>query len=157
MAEAMDTTNIGTRKWLRITAKAVGLSFLLLIAHTGSLYLASELGGEVVILEKSVAPNETRMVRLWIVEDSAIANVAWIEHGDKSASWIQQLSEDPIITLTRDQRTLQYHATLDEAAHDLMHRLRRAKYGWADRFIELLFGKSSETCTDATIRLVPTA
>ena len=124
----------------------IGLPLLFFIL----LYGASELGGEVVTLQRTNSDGHSGNVRIWIVD---LGDSSWIEHGDRQSYWITQLSESPRVTLTRNGKTLDYVGSADPDSHQLYHKLRREKYTWADSFIELMGGGGGASCTSVPVRL----
>ena len=116
----------------------------------GTIYGASELGGEVVTLARAESNGDVSQVRIWIVDENG---TSWIEHGDTGSFWINQLPESPNLVLTRAGRTSNYAGTPDRDSHDLYHQLRREKYGMADQIIELLGAPSAAECEGVSVRL----
>lgn len=116
----------------------------------GVIYGASELGGEVAILERNNESGEATRVRVWIV-DEVFSSL--IEHGDVNSHWITHLQTSDRVTLERDGEVISYKGTADPAAHDTYHKLRREKYGWADKTLEALGGKAAD-CDGIPVRLV---
>ena len=114
-----------------------------------TMYGASELGGEVVTLDRTEANGDVGQVRVWIVDSDGMS---WIEHGEAEAPWITRLSDAPNIVLARDGRSNTYTGTPDRDAHDRYHRLRREKYGVADQIILALLGKTQD-CQGLPVRL----
>lgn len=135
-------------KWI---VRIVGLVLALPLAYLAILYGASELGGEVVLLDKALDDGSIRQVRIWIVENE---DGAWIEHGDPDAPYIRKLSTDPALTIKRAGVSQRYSATPDPDAHQLYHELRNEKYGAAASIIALLTG-GEEDCPGLPIRLAP--
>ena len=123
----------------------VGVPVLLALV----MYGASELGGEVVTLDRAEADGGASRVRIWIVDQEGLA---WIEHGDPDAYWISLLAEAPDVVLTREGRKVSYLGTPDPDSHDLYHQLRRQKYGWGDRLVGL-FGGGTAACSGVPVRL----
>ena len=113
------------------------------------IYGASELGGEVVTLERAQANGDVNKVRIWIVDQD---DASWIEHGEAESFWITQLTESPTIVLSREGRAVSYMGTPDRESHDLYHKLRREKYGWADQIVGLVSGGAAE-CQGVPVRL----
>ncbi len=128
-----------------VLGAVVGIPTLFL----ATMYAASELGGEVVTLDRTEANGEVSRVRIWIVDSDGMS---WVEHGEPDAPWIARLSDAPNVVLARGGRTSPYAATPDPDAHDLYHRLRREKYGFADQVIAALLG-SAEDCPGVPVRL----
>ena len=127
-------------KWLvRIAVLIIALPLLLF----GSIMLASELGGEVVVLHREAVDGSVDEVRVWIVDDE---NGTWIEHGDPTDHWIRKLADDPSLTIERDGVARAYRASADPDSCAVYNRLRDAKYGLADRYVDL-FAPDSISCT----------
>lgn len=124
---------------------ALGIPLLFVVV----LYGASEIGGEVVTLDRNDASGDVSGVRIWIVDADG---KSWIEHGDSTASWFTRLSESPKLVLTRSGERGEYLATPDPESHDLYHQLRRQKYGLADQLIEWLTGNAGD-CPGIPVRL----
>lgn len=116
----------------------------------GTIYGASELGGEVVTLARAESNGDTSQVRVWIVDENG---QSWIEHGEADSFWITQLSESPDIALTRAGRTTNYTGTPERDSHDLYHQLRREKYAMADQILELLGAPGVDECEGVPVRL----
>ena len=112
-------------------------------------YGASELGGEVVTLDRAEANGELSQVRIWIVDEG---DTSWVEHQDPSAFWITRLADSPDITLNRGDETATYAGQPDPASHDLYHQLRQEKYTWADQVIAVFTGNTGE-CQGVPVRL----
>ena len=123
----------------------LGIPALMMIV----MYGASELGGEVVTLDRAEASGDVSQVRIWIVDQD---NQSWIEHGDADSFWITQLPESPSVVLSREGRSTNYVGTPDPNSHDLYHQLRSQKYGWADQVVALFSGGSAE-CEGIPVRL----
>lgn len=116
-----------------------------------TMFAASELGGEVVTLQRKAADGSVSRVRVWIVESES---GVWIEHGAPQADWIAHLNEEPIIKLERDGAVRDYLARPDPDSHALYHTLRSEKYGLADQLVALLI--SNENCEGIPVRIDPT-
>ena len=123
----------------------VGITALLFIIPIA----ASELGGEVVTLERPNADGDSSRIRIWIVDNS---DASWIEHGDSDSYWLEELLSSGEVVLQRGGQTITYEGALDPDSHDLYHDLRRQKYSWADQLIELFSG-GRESCDGIPVRL----
>ena len=123
----------------------VGITALLFIIPIA----ASELGGEVVTLERPNADGDSSQIRIWIVDNS---DASWIEHGDSDSYWMEELLSSEEVVLQRGGQTITYEGALDPDSHDLYHDLRRQKYSWADQLIELFSG-GRESCEGIPVRL----
>lgn len=122
----------------------VGVPVLLAVVIFG----ASELGGEVVTLDRAEADGSASQIRVWIVDEDG---QSWIEHGDPDSHWISRLPGSPEVTLTRDGRTTSYLGIPDPESHDRYHQLRRKKYGWADQVVGMFDGEAE--CAGVPVRL----
>ena len=114
------------------------------------IYGASELGGEVVTLDRVVPEGgDVSRVRIWIVDQN---DASWIEHGDADSFWMAQLAESKDLGLSRGGQAITYTGTPDPDSHDLYHRLRSEKYGWADSTVAFFSGSDAE-CEGVPVRL----
>lgn len=127
----------------------IGIVVAIPIAILAVTYGASELGGEVVTLERAEPDGSTSQIRLWIVDQG---EGTWIEHGDRDSFWMTRLRADSDITVTRNGEAITYRGTADPASHELYHSLRSEKYSWAEDVISI-FGAGSEACTGIPVRL----
>ncbi len=123
----------------------LGIPTLLILV----MYGASELGGEVVTLDRSESSGDVKQVRIWIVDANG---TSWIEHGDPESAYITRLAQSPNLVLKRGGRAIRYIGTPDRDSHDLYHQLRRQKYGTADQIVQLFSG-GVEECPGVPIRL----
>ena len=114
-----------------------------------AVYVASELGGEVVVLDRFDSTSEVSQVRIWIVDAD---DKSWIEHGDPNSPWITQLAQSPELTLNRADKTTRYLAKPDPENHALYHELRAAKYGVADQLIRQLTNPGE--CSGVPVQLI---
>ena len=126
-------------------AITIGLPTLLF----AMLFGMSELGGEVVSLQRPNSDGSESLVRIWIVDQD---DSAWIEHGEHQSYWITKLSESSAVTLIRRGEIFNYRGSIDLDSHLLYHKLRREKYGWADAFIAL-FTEDADHCNGVPVRL----
>lgn len=133
-------------KWLWI---GIGVGIGAPLLFFASIYAVSEVGGEVVVLDRAAEDGTTSRVRIWIVDAD---DASWVEHGAPDAHWVTRLSDEPTLTLERNGEKATYRAAPDPASHARYHELRKAKYGWADQYIELVAGEASE-CTGVPVRL----
>jgi len=102
-----------------------------------SQWVASE-SGEVVVLTTRDPQGEPHDTRLWVVEH---AGHAWLRAGADVQGWYQRLVASPQVVVERDGESGRYTAVPVPAEREAVHALMREKYGWADRYISLLFGR----------------
>ena len=126
---------------MKIVYWLIGLVVIVTTLPLLIIYGASELGGEVVTLDRAEPEGDTSRVRIWIVDQNG---TSWIEHADADSFWITQLPESTGLVLSRGGQTNTYIGTPDRDTHDLYHRLRREKYGWADKTVAFGGGSDAE-------------
>jgi len=132
---------------LRIALRvAVGLVVVLL--GIGALEIVAAESGEVVVLRTTDAAGATHETRLWVVDDGGRT---WLRAGSDAARWYRLLVERPDVEVQRGEQTLVVRAVPDVVARERVNELMRAKYGWADAYISLLFGRDDAV----PIRLEP--
>ena len=136
------------KKFLKLVVILIGIA----IVYGVLMFSLSELGGEVVILVRPEADQSNKNIRVWIVDAD---NKSWIEHGDSESYWIRGLIDDSGIFITREGEEQKYLAFDDRDSHDVYHKLRREKYGLADKMLDILsFGTTSkENCEGIPVRL----
>ena len=107
-------------------------------------------GHEVVVLRTRTAAGGMRATRVWVVDDGG---VAWIEAGNRARPFYRDLQADPAVELVRGGGASRYRAVPvpTDDAHARLRRLLAAKYGFADRWINLLV----DTSVSVAVRLEP--
>lgn len=138
---------------MKRTFKVFGVLLGLVVLY-GVLGIAmSELGGEVATLVRPESDGSTKNIRVWIVDSD---NNSWIEHGTEESYWIKQLSDGVEVSVIRSEKKEKYEAFIDKESHDFYHNLRREKYAFADKMLDILsFGATSkENCSGVSVRLV---
>jgi len=138
---------------MKRTFKVFGVLLGLVVLY-GVLGIAlSELGGEVATLTRPESDGSTKNVRVWIVDSD---NNSWIEHGSVESYWIKQSNSGVEVSVTRNEKKEKYEAFNDRESHDFYHNLRREKYAFADKMLDILFfgTTSKENCSGVPVRLV---
>ena len=132
--------------------KVIVVLISVVIAYGVLTFGLSELGGEVVTLVRPEVDGSNKNIRVWIVDAD---NKSWIEHGDSESYWIKQLTNDSELLIIREGEEKKYLAFADRDSHDLYHNLRREKYGFSDKMLDILaFGAiSKENCEGILVRL----
>jgi hypothetical protein len=137
---------------MKFFLKVIVVLISVVIAYGVLTFGLSELGGEVVTLVRPEVDESNKNIRVWIVDAD---NKSWIEHGDSESYWIKQLTNDSELLIIREGEEKKYLAFADRDSHDLYHNLRREKYGFSDKMLDILaFGvKSKENCEGIPVRL----
>ncbi len=134
---------------MRIVVRVVFAVIALLAVAAAFVLIASE-SGEVLVLQTHDAAGATHETRIWVVDDG---DHTWVRAGDPHSSWLINIQQTPAVSATRAGKTANFTAVPDVAARDRINALMRAKYGWADAYIALLFGREDAT----PIRLDPSS
>jgi hypothetical protein len=115
------------------------------LAFAGVTWWALE-GGEVGILGTA-----SGRIHVWPVDDDT--GTTWIEAGNPERPFLRDVAADPTVELARDGVARRYRAEpiATPEAHDHIRALLRAKYGFADRWINLLV----DTSRSVAVRLQP--
>lgn len=123
---------------------------VLAIAFGGSIYGASELGGEVVTLRTREGAKEVE-TRLWVVDDGGFQ---YLRAGNPGSGWLQRIELDPNVVVERNGVATRYRGVpvIDDPAQPArIHERMREKYGFADRIVSVLGDRS----LSVAVRLVP--
>lgn len=118
---------------LRLLGLLLGLILLVVLLEV----IAAE-SGEVVVLTTRDAAGESHDTRLWVVEHEGHA---WLRAGASVQGWYQRLLEEPEVEVERSGSRGTYAAVPVPAKRDAIDDLMREKYGWADTYIGMLFGR----------------
>ena len=120
---------------IKIVGVIVGL-FVLIMALQG---IASE-SGEVVVVESIAADGTANETRLWVVEHEG---AMWLRDGAGGAGWHQRMRDNPLVKVTRGEETHSLSAQPVPEKTQVINQLMNEKYGWADDFIGMLFGRDN--------------
>jgi hypothetical protein len=112
----------------------LGVIALLLVVGLGTV-LASEFGGEVVVLHTTDSSGASYQTSLWIVEDEN--EDLWLRSGDPNSGWLIRLEDNPSVKLTRDDEVEHYRAVIFMEQVDHVNDLMAADYGMADQLMGL--------------------
>lgn len=107
-------------------------------------------GREVVVVRTRGAQGVTHETRIWIAD---YEGGAVIEAANPERPFYQDLLQEPVIELQRQGYTSRYRATVlpQPGGHELIRRLLRQRYGWADWWIGLI----ADTSQSLGIKLEP--
>ncbi len=122
---------------MKLVLKILGGIVAVLVALFVVQMIASE-SGEVVVVTTQNAQGDPQETRLWIVEHEGSS---WLRAGVESSAWYQRLAANPKITVKRGGTAFTATAVPEPAAVADINRLMNEKYGWADDFIGMLFGR----------------
>lgn len=100
-----------------------------------ALYVASEHGGETVVLETLDERGNSFFTKLWVVD---IHDEPWLRAGQPDATWLQRIQASPDVFLVRDGTRAAYRAEIAGYEADRINYEMREKYGYADQLISLI-------------------
>lgn len=109
-----------------------------LVALLGALVLgvmAASESGEVVVLHTTDERGEEHTTRLWVVD---MEGAQWLRAGQDRAGWYERLRARPEIALERAGSQQRYLAVPVAEASQRIDAEMAAKYGLADRVIDLI-------------------
>ena len=117
--------------------KVIGALLALFVAIMVLQFIASETG-EVVVVTTTDAEGASAETRLWVVDHDGSA---WLRSGSPQAGWFQRMQANPAITVERGGQ--QFTALIEPVPElrDVINAEMAEKYGWADAYIGMLFGR----------------
>lgn len=116
-------------KWI------IGLLITSPLWFAGALYVASEHGGEKVVLETVDERGNAFFTTLWVVD---IHGEPWLRSGKPDSTWIQRLQASPDVFLVREGERVPYRAEIAGWETDRINYTMREKYGYADQLVSLI-------------------
>ncbi len=132
---------------MKLALKIIGGLVLVLVLVVVVEIIASE-SGEVVVVTTVDAAGTPVETRLWVVD---YAGSAYLRSGSPQSGWFQRMQANPAISVVRGDLTMTATIEPDVSLRDTVNGLMREKYGWADAYISMLFGREDAT----PIRVVP--
>jgi len=126
----------------------VGAALVGLFVAVMALQMVASESGEVVVLTTTDAAGAPQETRLWVVDYDGSA---WLRAGSDQQGWYGRLQRQPQVKVERAGATSEYTAQPVPAETPQINRLMSEKYGWADRFIGMMFPRDNAVA----IRLVP--
>ena len=121
----------------------------LVLAFALSILVASNFGGENVMLRTSDVGGSTHETRLWIQD---LGQTEWLRASSPESRWYRRLVERPIVEVKREGQWKRYRAVPTPHRTGEVASAMARKYGWADWLTGLLRDPEAAVA----IRLVPT-
>jgi hypothetical protein len=126
----------------------LGAALVGLFVAVMALQMVASESGEVVVLTTTDAAGAAQETRLWVVDYDGSA---WLRAGSDQQGWYGRLVQQPQVKVERAGATSAYTAQPIAAETPEINRLMAEKYGWADRFIGMMFPRENAVA----IRLAP--
>jgi len=115
------------------------LVFLLVLAAlaAGAIVAVSETGVEVVTIHTSKANGGDAATCLWVVDDDG---AAWLRASMGRAAWVNRAEAKGELLMVRngERRRYKVRVTDDPTSRLRIQTLMAKKYGWHDRFIDVV-------------------
>ncbi len=134
---------------MKTALKLFGALVALLLVVIVLEVVASE-SGEVVVVTTTDAEGAQAETRLWVVDHDGSV---WLRSGSPASGWYQRMQANPEVTVERDGQTFTAQIEPLPAMRDAINAEMADKYGWADAYIGMLFGREDAI----PIRLVTAA
>jgi len=104
------------------------------VLAVGAMFLASELGGEVVTLRSFDESGRGHDTRLWVVDHG---NRSYLR-GDPESGWYLRIEGQPQVELLRSDKKGRFQAVPSETMDEQVNRLMEQKYGVANQVVGLM-------------------
>lgn len=130
--------------------RVIGWTLSACVLFAGTMYVASEGAGEVVVLHSRDSAGVWRDTSLWVVEADGDL---WLRAGMQSNAWLARVERTGEVELTRRGQRTPYLAIPDPSAErrEQIHSLMRQRYGWGD----LIIGFTRDGSRSVPVRLQP--
>ena len=127
----------------------LSIAAALIAGFVGVTWWALEAGG-VAVVETRTRGGELRSTHVWYTEPGG---ELWLEAGSPENGWFRDIQHDPALSFRAEGRTGRYVArpVEDASGHERIRALIREKYGFRDRWVNLLV----DTSRSVAVRLVP--
>ena len=121
----------------------------LAVAFVGTSWWVLESGG-VAVIGTQTPEGGARSTHVWYVEPDG---ELWLEAGRPENGWFLDVQKSPAVEFESDGRTLRYIAqpVEGEPARSRIRSLIREKYGFRDRWVDLIL----DTSRTVAVRLIP--
>lgn len=130
----------------------MGKILLLLVAlavgFVLTIFLASEFGGEVVVLHTRDERGAERSTSLWVVDRQGFQ---YLRAGNGASAWLERLRQNPEVDVERAGESARYQAVPAPELTPEIDAMMAEKYGVADRIVSLIRDPSKSMA----VRLVP--
>ena len=111
---------------------------VIIVALLGTTYIALE-SSDVAIAETVTPVGDSRATHIWYIETS---DGFALEAGSPQNPWIQDLRSGSSLHLTINAERKPFNFEFQPSSHPQIREEMRAKYGWRDAWVALLFDVS---------------
>ena len=122
---------------MKLVFKLVGGLVALLVLLFVVQGVASE-SGEVVVVQTQSEQGEVEETRLWVVD---LDDQQYLRSGSPMAAWYQRMQANPSVHIQRGDLSFSATTVSKPEMRAQINQLMNEKYGWADDFIGVMFGR----------------
>jgi pyridoxine/pyridoxamine 5'-phosphate oxidase len=108
---------------------------ILPVLYIGAVFVASEMGGEVITLATQREDGRPFETSVWVVD---MDRTTWVRAGNPDSEWVARLQANPEVFMTRDGQKKTYRATVVAGLASRVNAAIREKYGIADQLISTI-------------------
>jgi len=112
--------------------RIIAIVILLPVLYFGAILVASEMGGEVAVLETQRPDGRSFETSIWVVE---LDRSVWLRAGNADSDWVARIRAQPEVFLTRGAGRTAYLANVVDGLGDRVNLAMREKYGLADQLV----------------------
>jgi len=115
--------------------RIISIVIMLPVLYLAAILAASEMGGEVVIIETQDSNGRSFETSVWVVD---FDRGAWLRGGNADSDWVGRLRAQPEVFMTRAGQRAAYRAQVIDGLSDRVNAAMREKYGPADRLVSTI-------------------
>jgi hypothetical protein len=112
--------------------RIISIVIMLPVLYYAAILAASEMGGEVVVIETQDSNGRSFETSVWVVD---FDRGAWLRGGNADSDWVVRLQAQPEVFMTRAGHRVAYRAQVVAGLADRVNTAMREKYGAADRLV----------------------
>jgi hypothetical protein len=112
--------------------RVIVIVIMLPVLYLAAILAASEMGGEVVVIETLDPNGRSFETSVWVAD---FDRGAWLRGGSADSVWVGRLRAQPEVFMTRDGERAAYRAQIIDGLVKRVNLAMRDKYGLADRLV----------------------
>lgn len=115
--------------------RIIAIVIMLPVLYAVAVLAASEMGGEVVVIETQGPSGRSFETSVWVVD---FDRGAWLRGGNADSDWVGRLRVKQEVFMTRDGERAAYRAQIIDGLGERVSLAMREKYGAADRLVSTI-------------------